>query len=79
MFALLLQQRNAICRKYSRTLLSTLLNRNSHLLANKGVNTDNVMGDGRSWERLRKILLLNLNRNDTLQTQSIIKVSQEMY
>lgn len=79
MFALLLQQRNAICRKYSRTLLSTLLNRNSHLLANKRVNSlKNVMGDGRSWERLRKILL-NLNRTDTIQTQSIIKVSQEIY
>lgn len=79
MFALLMQQRDAICRKYSRTLLSTLLIRNSHLFAKKSVSgVKNVKGAARRSDHLRKIPLFNLNRTDAIQSHSIIKVSQKI-
>lgn len=79
MFALLMQQRDAVCRKHSRTLLSTLLIRNSHLFANKSVSgVKNVTGAARRSDHLRKILLFNLNRTDAIQSHSIIRVSQKI-
>lgn len=79
MFALLMQQRDAICRKYSRKLLSTLLIRNSHLFANKRVSgVKNVTGAAGRSDHLRKILLFNLNRTDAIQVHGIIKVSQKI-
>ncbi|XP_056881620.1 paraplegin [Takifugu flavidus] len=73
MFALLMQQRDAICRKYSRKLLSTLLIRNSHLFANKSVSgVKNVTGAAGRSDHLRKILF-NLNRTDAIQVHGIIK------
>lgn len=78
MSALLLQHRDAICRKYSRTLLSTLLSRSSHLLASKSVSVNGVKNILSRWDRLRKMLLLKSNRTVTIQSHSIIKVSQEI-
>lgn len=79
MSALLLQHRDAICRKYSRTLLLTLLSRKSHLLANKSICANGVKNVLSRWDRLRKMLLLKSDRTGTIQSHSIIKVSQKMY
>lgn len=78
MSALLLQHRDTICRKYSRTLLSTLLSRSSHLLANKSVSANGVKNVLSRWDRLRKILLLKSNRAIMIQSHGIIKVSRIM-